>query len=223
MSAALWCESSPNQEAPNKVFGQYVLRWLVAPCSYLVQGAEWHKNFVSWLVSQTAWGHVSDPTTLKEAYTPTSFVCPILNDMTNPSTVEAIHSGLWLLPKRILWPPWAVCMAITTDSPSSASSLTMVRVRSSNCSIGNSSMLEDAFNSCFTQTRNPATIVYSGNPPSRTTNFFSSAKKTSTVLPAINVLVVKHSYAVQGFITKTFYSTDLVSTLSAFWLSLKCW
>ena len=76
--------------------GQCVLRWLVALSSHLVWGAEQHWHLVPWLVFWTAWGYVSDTATLQAAYMPTSFVCAILSNVTNPSTTKAIHSGSWV-------------------------------------------------------------------------------------------------------------------------------
>ena len=142
--------------------------------------------------------------------------------LTDPTTQHSCISPFMVILMLLL-----LCKAITTGSPSPASSLMMAHAGSSNCSIGVASMLVDVLNNCFTWARRPATNMYtkvhSGNPPNRTTSFFSATKKTSTVSPAINVRVVKHSYTLQGSITKDSHSASLVSPTLAFSLSLNCW
>ena len=172
--------------------------------------------------SRTVWGYVSDPVTLEAVYMRTSFVCAILSDVTNRSTTEAIHSGLWVQPGGNLYGHSGLSVR-----PIQLASPVLLHpwrwpANPSNCSIYVASMLVDGLSSCFTRAGSPAinsyTKVCSGNPPNRTASFFSASKKTSTVLPAINVQVVKCLYTVQGSITKALYSAALVSLTSAFFV-----
>ena len=98
------------------------------------------------LFPQTVWGCVSNSTTLEAAYAPTSFVCAIISNVTSPQRKQFTLACGSIL-EGFLWPLWAVCVAITTGSLSSASSLTMARTRSSNCSISIALILVNALNS----------------------------------------------------------------------------